>query len=966
MKNAIRLPLLSLTLLASPGFGALTDGLVSYWPLDVADGGITTPDLSFTNTLTITGLPTVGSGQFSNAFTFDGSSTWLISLHSNDNRDTGLPIYGAGSYSVCFWVKGAAQTARYIFTEGNATNNNPILAIQSGNAAANNAKLDVLLRNIRGQALINHIVSSNVVFDNNWHHVAFVDDRGQAKLYLDGVLDGTSTNGNWNYVYSYGDVPLNTTAIGNLTRLAAPAAANTFNGQIDEVATWERPLSASEINQVRTTGVYTPGSAVPARAVALGLVPADTLKQQGEWHLLSVDPTGNRPLAYQWSKNGAPITDATNRYYLVVNLQTNNSGDFYSCAVTNPGGFAISSNAILTVAADLPPSLTNGLVDYWPLDFFSLEDTNLISPELHFGHKLVLRNLDTNSQVVAGQFSNAIFCIASLPTFGMRSNGTAIYSQTNYSVSLWVKGDGTTQADRRVFSEGRDGANNNPLFTLGTDNAPAGFAATASAYPFVRTDAGANAPIVGRLSTRPVFDNNWHHIVWTDAKGQAKLYVDGNLDETDYRYNRPTNITLNLTMIGVTARTTAANVPAPVTPYTGNIDEVATWNRVLSWSEIQQIMTNGIPVPEGIVGPSLVTAPSDRTNNVFVGDTVTFTVIANGTFPLGYQWRKNGSPISGAINASALTDTLSLTNVQLADSNTTYSVTVSNAASSFTTTPVRLYVTPWTPATNGVVLQADIDLTTLPDTQPGFLPLVLGANPANFPSAVKVTLAGIGTSLAERHRSSADVRYVISNPPAMTQAQLYNDFVFANDSAIDGTGLSILIERLGPGVKYGLTLWSFDPVSSSGRVSDWIETASGTPVPITNGYTFDGLNVPTNNYQYTLGGLLTASPDGKLQIEGRRNGGTSFGVFLNAIRLVAKAAGTRITDTAVVGGNLRIRVESDYPGQPVSLEQNPALGAGVWTSAAGAVLVDAYGPVSVFEVPVSASTMFFRVSSYLP
>ena len=68
----------------------------------------------------------------------------------------------------------------------------------------------------------------------------------------------------------------------------------------------------------------------------------------------------------------------------------------------------------------------------------------------------------------------------------------------------------------------------------------------------------------------------------------------------------------------------------------------------------------------------------------------------------------------------------------------------------------------------------------------------------------------------------------------------------------------------------------------------------------------------------------------------------------------------------MVGGNLRIRVESDYPGQPVSLEQNPALGAGVWTSAVGAVLVDAYGPVSVFEVPVSADTMFFRASSYLP
>ena len=36
------------------------------------------------------------------------------------------------------------------------------------------------------------------------------------------------------------------------------------------------------------------------------------------------------------------------------------------------------------------------------------------------------------------------------------------------------------------------------------------------------------------------------------------------------------------------------------------------------------------------------------------GDDFTFTVVAMGTAPLGYQWRKGGVPISGATNASLL------------------------------------------------------------------------------------------------------------------------------------------------------------------------------------------------------------------------------------------------------------------------------------------------------------------------
>src|ERR1043165_1259198 len=185
MRMTTRLvPLAFLLATVAAAQGAITDGLVSYWPLDDNSGGVT-PDLSFANTMTVQGSPTVGPGQaaFSNAFTLNGSSTYLTNLHTSDNTDTGL--------------------------------------------------------------------------------------------------------------------------------------------------------------------------------------------------------------------------DATNRYYRVINFQTNNTGTFYSCAVTNPGGFAISSNATFTVLDDPMPNTTNGLVNYWPLDVF---DANTNSPELHFGHRMSMRLMDTNLQVVAGQF----------------------------------------------------------------------------------------------------------------------------------------------------------------------------------------------------------------------------------------------------------------------------------------------------------------------------------------------------------------------------------------------------------------------------------------------------------------------------------------------------------------------------------------------------------------------------------
>jgi hypothetical protein len=949
---------LALLLAAFSGRAAVIDGLVSYWPLD-ADAGGSTPDLSFDNTMTIVGSPAVSPGQFGNAFTFTGPATYLTNLHEPDNGATGLPIYRAGAYTVAMWVKGTNQTAKYLFAEGGLESNTPLFIIQTGQAAVNNAKLDVIIRNDAGTALINHRVSTNVVFDDTWHHIAWVDNHGSVQLYVDGELDPAD----FNYTPA-GVFTMHTTAIGTLARAAVSTAA-IFNGQMDEVAVWERPLSQAEVQEVMTNGVYTSGVPVPPRPMTLTSVPTDAVKNTGDWHLFSVTGYGNRPFTYQWSLNGSPIPGATDRTYQVTELTPSESGDFYSLAVTNPGGFAITTNATLTVLPDPAPDVENGLVNYWPLDVVLQEGANFISPEAHFGQSMVLQGFFPGSEIVSGQFSNAL-TFDFVNTYTYRTNGAPIYNSTNYSVSLWVRGDFTSQNDRRVFSEGRDGGFNNPLFTLGTDNA----GTSPSATVFVRDDNGVNAAIVGRRSARPVFDGTWHHLVWTDANGQGKLYVDGVLDETDYNYTRGP-LTLNQTSLGAVLRSTAGNY------FFGDIDEVATWNRVLSWTEIQEVMTAGVPVPEGVTAPGIVTQPQDRTSNVYVGDDVTFSVLASGSEPLAYQWWKNGAAISEGLNPSAITSTLSLPNVQIADSNTTYSVVITNTAGAITSSVARLYVTPWAPVTSGEVLKLDVGLTgsaTLDPIQPGFSALTfasgsVGSGVGTFDNAVRVTFTSVGGStLQARDRIGSAVAPVVNNPPLLTQAQIYNDFVFNNNNTA-GTGLRVLIDRLSPNTPYGLTVWSYDAGSAGatfGRVSEWSEISSGVPLVITNGYAFNGgaATLPARNYQYTFGGVFTSSASGALEIEGLRAADSDgVAVFVNAIRLVANPVGTQITQTERIGDVIGITVVSDYPGQPVFIHQSPALDSGNWTDT-GLAPVETSSVLSVFEIPVGDGTMFFRPVSY--
>jgi hypothetical protein len=83
--------------------------------------------------------------------------------------------------------------------------------------------------------------------------------------------------------------------------------------------------------------------------------------------------------------------------------------------------------------------------------------------------------------------------------------------------------------------------------------------------------------------------------------------------------------------------------------------------------------------------PSLTSQPQSQT--VTIGQTATFSVSATGTPPLVYQWLEDGIPISGATSATYTTPATTP-----AYNDSTFSVVVSNAAGTVTSTLATLTV----------------------------------------------------------------------------------------------------------------------------------------------------------------------------------------------------------------------------------------------------------------------------------
>lgn len=643
---------------------------------------------------------------------------------------------------------------------------------------------------------------------------------------------------------------------------------------------------------------------------AITIPPAGGTRRLGDRITFSPLIDGVAPITYRWLKGETEIPGATSPTLTLSDLSVEASGD-YRVVAQNAFGTTTSAPATLTVLPDPAPAVANGLVSHWPMDTLETRDSGSFTPDLYSHNDMAL--VGDPLFGFDGAFGNALD-LNGTSQYGYRSAGFPIYNNPAFTVSLWVKGSGVGQSDRRFFSESSTNAPN-PLFNLGTDSA----GASGIVRVFIRNDAGAT--LLARNSTRTALDGAWHHVVWTENNGQGKLYIDGQLDESDFTYTRGP-LTLNQTTVGAILRNTVGNY------FAGSVDDVAVWNRAITYSEIQSVRTNGIPAPVTIVPPEITVDPASQ--SVLTGSRVRFDFAAIGTGPLQIQWRKGGEDITDETNA-----TLVLPSVTLDDAGD-YDVVVSNAGGTDTSKVATLTVTLRPPPPE--ILAVDFNNLGPDDssanTEDGFNAFSLpafGTGPVtrSFGGA-DVTLTAIGTTMESRKRTTP------VNAPPFTEERLLQDFIFARDSD-PAHGLDVEIGFMEPSTPYRISIWSFDTGSPNPRISDW--TVNG--LLVMPGWTFNGNTLPADNNTYRFDFDTASDATGKILIQGRRAlGGGTFNVFINALKIAKRQLRvTRIDYTF----EIILTIDALNPAAPHRILEKRNLTDTEWTTVSGVFFQGAGG-----------------------
>ena len=189
-----------------------------------------------------------------------------------------------------------------------------------------------------------------------------------------------------------------------------------------------------------------------------------------------------------------------------------------------------------------------------------------------------------------------------------------------------------------------------------------------------------------------------------------------------------------------------------------------------------------------------------------LGDTVTFTVRAEGTAPLIYQWMKNGTPVP-----AATTDTLILTNVQPSDADT-YTVVVTNNGGRVTSNAVTLVMVS-TPA-----------ITSQPLSYTAYQVVAAASifpNPGSTPKRVTLAAKNVGIVVGS----------MVTGPAGTVGA---GATVVSKDSSGLILTLSVPNANAGPGpILAPLTFMpvhSFDVKAVGGFISQGIDAVANIPV----------------------------------------------------------------------------------------------------------------------------------------
>lgn len=196
--------------------------------MDSGSGGTAKDNSIYGNEGTINGA-TWTSGKFDDALSFDGSDDRVMIDPGPSSN---------GDFSVSAWIKtdGTSDDSqnRNMFYQEEKTDLGKWWSIR--------VQDDKVKLSVDDSSNKNILFGNTNVADSSWHHVVGVRDKssGELKIYLDGTLDGTTSDSSG----SLGSTDFAT--IGMSTNLND----HQFDGKIDEVKVYSRALSAAEVEKL--------------------------------------------------------------------------------------------------------------------------------------------------------------------------------------------------------------------------------------------------------------------------------------------------------------------------------------------------------------------------------------------------------------------------------------------------------------------------------------------------------------------------------------------------------------------------------------------------------------------------------------------------------------------------------------------------------------------------------------------
>ncbi len=598
-------------------------GLVGWWPFN----GNANDESGNGNHGTVNGatLAADRNGNAGKAYSFDGVNDFIEIANSftlSNNLDT---------ITLASWVN-----IRNWYTNP-VWNNYSFPLISKGTLSWNFPQYSCVI--IPGQitAYLNQKGTSSSNFPtsfNSWMHISAIIDFSTVKIYVNGVLihsgNATSAPG------GIGNYTTNTSLIFGKD---IPGQTEYANGLLDDIAIYNRALSASEVQQL-----YTGQSACN---LSVSLASSDTLSVCGASTTLNAGNTGS---SYLWN-NGASTQS----------ISVNNSG-WYGVTVSNNLCSATDSVYVDLLSVDLGndtaicagetyvinpfvkgnPNLKNGLMAAYSFDGNAYDFSGNGN---HGKPQGVTATTDRFGNPNGAYFFRG---------FGNNDhifvkNNSSLHIDSVYTMSLWYKeipgnamsGVGSyapTNGTAALFAKEGDGIGTPPGFFADINYNNNGYTLN---YLQVDGCCGVRSKFQSQYSHQMPIDSSWKHLVIINTKDYSEMYVNG----TKVKFTQVPSTFLAANRNNLFFGTYGYGQKSPFWyPFYGSMDEVFMYNRALDSNEIRDLYllqnsqnqftyswSNGATTPYIGVTPTQTTTYYCTVSNGITScvDSVTITVKPN-------------------------------------------------------------------------------------------------------------------------------------------------------------------------------------------------------------------------------------------------------------------------------------------------------------------------------------------------